>query len=102
CRAYSPLPVSHRTGPVGASPTFEYVDCARTSLARNCCEYTCFALIAVRGSVSRKARLNEAAGAAVKGRSQSPPVSEDHGFFAAEPFRQEVFRWPRSSLFAAA
>jgi hypothetical protein len=31
---------------MGAGPTIEYVDQARASLARNCCEYTCFASIA--------------------------------------------------------
>jgi hypothetical protein len=30
-----------------------------------------------------------------------PPVGEDRGFFAAPPFRKEVFRWLRSALSAA-
>ena len=38
---------------MGAGPTFEYVDQARTSLARNCYEFTCFASIAYAWPASR-------------------------------------------------
>src|SRR5262249_11739814 len=36
----------HPASPMGVGPPIEYVDQARTSLARNCCEFTCFASIA--------------------------------------------------------
>src|SRR5438128_1202320 len=36
----------HPASPMGVGPTIEYVDQARTSLARNCCEFTCLASIA--------------------------------------------------------
>jgi len=38
---------------MGVDPTIEYVDQARTSLARNCCEFTCFASIAYARPASR-------------------------------------------------
>src|SRR5262245_19721962 len=36
----------HPASPMGVGPTIKYVDPARTSLARNCCEFTCLASIA--------------------------------------------------------
>jgi hypothetical protein len=39
--------------PVEARPTTEYVDEVRISLARNCCEYSCFASIAREWPASR-------------------------------------------------
>ena len=46
--------------------------------------------------------LNEAAGAAVEGSRSTRFLSERIVGVKAQPFRQEVFRWLRSALFAAA
>ena len=55
-----------------------------------------------RTSTSAQRRLNEAAGAAVEGSRSTRFLSERIVGVKAQPFRQEVFRWLRSALFAAA